>query len=293
MSDSLSATKYVIVTPVRDEEAYLRFTLDSMVQQTVLPREWVIVNDGSTDNTGNIIDEYAAKYSWIRHIPRGNRGFRKTGGGVVEAFYDGFNSLETQDWDFVIKLDGDLSFGPDYFARSFEKFNEDPKLGIGGPYLYHLLNGVRELERCPEFHVRGAAKLFRRECWEAIEGLWVGMGWDTLDEVKANMLGWKSRSFADIEILHHRYTGEASGKWGNMVNYGKGDYATGYHPLFMLAKCAIRLVQPPYVLGSLGIMYGFLSGYLKNLPRIEDRRVIRYVRREQMARLWGKASIWK
>jgi glycosyltransferase involved in cell wall biosynthesis len=293
MNQKYPDVNYVVVTPVRDEEAYLRFTLDSMVAQTVRPREWVIVNDGSTDNTGSIIDEYAAKHSWIRHVPRGNRGFRKTGGGVVEAFYEGYHQLQTTDWDYIIKLDGDLSFGPDYFARSFARFDEDPKLGIGGPYLYHILNGVRELEKCPEFHVRGAAKLIRRACWEAIGGFWVGMGWDTLDEVKANMLGWKSRSFPEIEILHHRYTGEASGKWGNMVNYGKGDYATGYHPLFMLGKCAIRLMQPPYIMGSIGIMYGFLSGYLRKLPRIEDREVIRYVRRQQMARMFGGASIWK
>ena len=113
MTVSESNTKYVVVSPVRDEEAYIRFTLDCMVQQTVLPKEWIIVNDGSTDKTGTILDEYAAKFPWIRVVHRENRGFRKAGGGVVDAFNEGYRAIQSRDWDFVVKMDGDLSFEPD------------------------------------------------------------------------------------------------------------------------------------------------------------------------------------
>lgn len=114
--------KYVIVTPVRDEETYLPFTIQSIVKQTVLPVEWVIVNDGSKDRTGEIIEEASVKYPWIRAVHRSDRGYRKWGGGIIEAFYDGFNALECQDWAFMCKLDGDLSFDPGYFEGTFKKF---------------------------------------------------------------------------------------------------------------------------------------------------------------------------
>src|SRR5271155_3384925 len=107
-------TRYVIVSPVRDEEAYLRGTIESILAQTIRPVEWVLVNDGSTDKTGNIIDEYASQYPWIHAVHRQNRGFRKAGGGVVDAFNDGYEALGTTDWDFIVKLDGDLTFQPDY-----------------------------------------------------------------------------------------------------------------------------------------------------------------------------------
>src|SRR6202011_5012876 len=114
---NLAPTKYVVISPVRDEEAYLKRTIECMIAQTIRPSEWIIVNDGSTDATGKIIDDYASRYSWIRVIHRENRGFRKSGGGVMEAFYEGYNALDSSDWDFIVKLDGDLTFDCDYFDK--------------------------------------------------------------------------------------------------------------------------------------------------------------------------------
>lgn len=208
-------TKYVVVTPVRDEEAYLPFTIESMAKQTVRPQEWVIVDDGSTDKTPEIIDEYASKYSWIRAVHRKDRGFRKWGGGIIEAFYAGYEALTCTDWEFMCKLDGDLSFKPGYFESTFKKFEERPRLGIGGGVLYHMDGAHKIPELHPVFHVRGGVKIFRRNCWEAIGGFWIGPGSDTVDEVKANMLGWNTMSFLDLEIEHHRWTGEAYGRWGD------------------------------------------------------------------------------
>lgn len=151
-------TKYVVVTPVRDEEAYLRLTVESIVKQTIRPAEYVIVNDGSKDRTRNIIEEYTQQYSWICGVHRQDRGFRKWGAGIIEAFYDGFHALTCQDWDFMCKLDGDLSFEPEYFEGTFQKFAQNPKLGIGGGFLYHLENEQKVWERHPTFHVRGGAR---------------------------------------------------------------------------------------------------------------------------------------
>lgn len=284
---------YVVVTPVRDEELYLAKTIESMVRQTILPLEWVIVNDGSRDATGEIIEEAARQYPWIRAVHRSDRGFRKWGAGIIEAFYDGYHALNYTDWDYMSKLDGDLSFNPDYFERMFAKFAQNPKLGIGGGVLYHDEAGKRVLETHPAFHVRGGVKIYRRACWEQIGGLWVGPGSDTVDEVKANMLGWASRSFFDIHMTHHRFTGASWGRWGGLVKDGKIDYVSGYHPLFLIAKSIRRMFRRPYCLNGFALFYGYLSAFVHKTPRVDDPNVIRYLRRQQLARLFGGETIWK
>ena len=267
--------------------------MESMVAQTVRPREWVLVNDGSRDQTGNIIDEYARRYPWIRAVHRGNRGHRKAGGGVVEAFNDGYHSLTYPDWEFIVKLDGDLSFESGYFEKCIDYFQREPRLGVGGGAIYHIFNGKQVLEECPAFHVRGATKIYRRTCWEAIGGYWPAPGWDTIDEIKANMLGWTTRSFPDLHLIHHRYTGSADGRWGGMVKNGRSDYVCGYHPLYMLLKCIYRLTRRPYVIGSIALLYGFVTGYLKRIPRVNDAELIKYLRRQQLGRLTGRETIWR
>jgi biofilm PGA synthesis N-glycosyltransferase PgaC len=279
-------TKYFVITPVRDEQEFLPRTIGSVVAQTILPLEWIIVDDGSKDRTGEIIAEAARQYPWIRGVKRQDRGHRKWGAGIIEAFYDGYNALTLKDWDFMCKLDGDLSFEPGYFEATFRKFAEDPKLGIGGGMLYHVEDGVKKLETHPLFHVRGGAKIYRRECWEVIGGLWVGPGSDTLDEVKANMLGWSSASFPDILINHHRWTGASFGKWGGITK-------NGYHPLFMMAKCIKRVFERPYVLGSLALAYGYVAARLEKMPQVDDPKLIEYLQSQQLAKLRGKETIWK
>jgi poly-beta-1,6-N-acetyl-D-glucosamine synthase len=286
-------TRYVVVTPVRDEEKYLAATIEAVTSQTVQPAEWVIVNDGSTDRTGEIIDAYSARFPWIRAVHRPNRGFRKAGGGVVEAFYDGYRALQSNDWEFVVKLDGDLTFSPTYFERCFQHFDGDPELGIGGGEIYHQINGQLTLEVNPKFHVRGATKIYRRACWKAIGGLITATGWDTVDEVKANMLGWRTMAFQDLPLLHHRLTGMANGMVRDRVKHGVACYVSGYHPFFVAASCSRRLVQKPYVVGSIAMAYGFLKGYLTRAPQVRDSRLIRYIRKQQLRRLCGLQTIWK
>jgi poly-beta-1,6-N-acetyl-D-glucosamine synthase len=285
--------RYVVITPVRDEEKYLESTIASVVGQTIRPTEWVIVDDGSSDRTGSIADGYAAQHPWIRVIHRENRGFRKAGGGVVEAFNAGFNSLVNKDWDFVVKLDGDLTFAPDYFARCFEYFRKDEKLGIGGGEITHDIEGQHRVEENPRFHVRGATKIYRRACWQAIGGLWPASGWDTADEVKANMLGWKTYAFPDLPLLHHRQTGMEEGLMRDRIKHGVGCYVVGYHPLFVLASCVRRLSQKPRIVGSLGILYGYIKAHFTRPPRLSDRSYVAYIRGQQLRRLFGMETIWR
>src|SRR6202140_5917856 len=290
---SVSGTNYVVISPVRDEEAYIRFTVDCMARQTIVPKEWVVINDGSSDKTGEILDEYAQQYPWIRVVHRANRGFRKAGGGVGEAFNAGFDALQFRDWDFLVKLDGDLSFEPDYFEKCFQNFEKELRLGVGGGVICYLENGVKDFEPSPAFHVRGATKIYKRGCWDAIGGFWPAPGWDTMDEVKASMLGWTTRSFPELHLLHHRYTGAADGTWANLVKNGRANYVCGYHPVFMLLKCVRRLRFKPYIVGSAALMYGFLSGYTQRIPQVDEPETIKYLRKKQLARLTGRESIWR
>jgi biofilm PGA synthesis N-glycosyltransferase PgaC len=284
---------YIIITPVRDEEKLIENTVLCLINQTIKPSEWIIVNDGSTDRTGAIIDHYAEKLPWIRTVHRRNRGFRKSGGGVIEAFYDGYSEISADDWDFIVKLDGDLIFGVRYFERCFAEFLKDPNLGIGGGTVFNLVDGSVVSESNPAFHVRGATKIYRRAFWENSGGLLTAPGWDTIDEIKANMLNWRTRTFPHVHIFQQKVTGSADGIWKNAFKNGKGSYASGYHPLYMILKCIKRFLNAPYGLESLGLMAGFLCGHLRKLPRIQEKELIAYLRQQQLKRLKRQESIWK
>jgi poly-beta-1,6-N-acetyl-D-glucosamine synthase len=287
-------TKYVIITPVRDEEAYIGKTIESVLNQTIRPAQWIIVNDGSSDRTGEIVDQYAILNPWIKVVHRENRGFRKSGGGVIEAFYAGHSRLTGSDWDFIIKMDGDLSFKMDYYERCFSHFEADSSLGIGSGMVCIYKDGVlQEDSPCdPPFHVRGATKIYRRSCWEKISPLVQAPGWDTIDEVKANMLGWSTRTFRDVSLVQLKATGQTDGSWRDLFKNGRANYITGYHPVFMLAKCVKRVFHNPPFMGSLALWTGFLSGYLKKIKQVQDEGVILYLRNEQIRRITFRSSIY-
>jgi glycosyltransferase involved in cell wall biosynthesis len=286
--------RYIVVTPARNEAQNITHTIDSMAGQTSPPLRWIIVDDGSTDRTPHIIDAAASNHPWISTFHRPDRGCRLQGGGVVDAFYEGFEQIQSEPWDFLVKFDADLSFTPDFFERCIAEFTRNPKLGIGGGLICQERNGRLECESPgdPAFHVRGATKIYRRACWEAIGGLIHAPGWDTVDELKANMLGWETFSFNDIPLRHHRFTGSADGAWKNYVKFGLANYITGYHPLFMALKCLKRMLAPPYLVGGIGLTWGFVKGCFTGVPRVSDREFIRYVHRQQINRLFGRPSLW-
>jgi biofilm PGA synthesis N-glycosyltransferase PgaC len=284
----------VVITPARNEAEFLKLEVESMAAQTVRPQQWIIVDDGSTDSTASLALAAAKAHPWISFVQRPDRGFRQPGGGVVEAFYEGYRLIRDADWEFVVKFDGDLSFDRDFFEKCLLQFEKDPKLGIGGGAICKREGQglVPELPGDPAFHVRGATKIYRRACWEAIGGLFRAPGWDTVDEFKANMLGWTTYTFPELKLWHHRPTGGAQGTWKNWVKNGLANYIAGYHPLFMMAKCARRLFHKPYGVVGIGLLVGFWSGYLRRVPQVDDREVIRYVRSQQIRKLFLQKSLW-
>lgn len=290
----MSTPAYIVITPVRNEEAFLPATIASMAAQEWKPQQWIIVDDGSTDRSAAIALEAASSHPWITVVRRPDRGFRQPGGGVIEAFKEGFRAIQTKDWEFIAKFDADLTFEPDYFRGCLLRFAQDPKLGIaGGTICKREAAGlVSEAPEDPVFHVRGATKIYRRTCWEGIGGLIQAPGWDTVDEYKANMLGWVTYTFPELKLWHHRPAGGAEGTWKNWVKNGLANYVAGYHPLFMLAKSARRALFKPYGIIALGLLTGFFGGYLKRVPRVADPDLIRYVRQQQIRKLLFRQSLW-
>jgi biofilm PGA synthesis N-glycosyltransferase PgaC len=290
----MARPKYVVITPVRNEAGYVGGTIHSVLTQTLLPQQWVIVDDGSTDGTRDLIEATSRTHAWVTTLSRPDRGFRKSGGGVVEAFYDGYRILRNGDWDFLVKLDGDLSFEPDYFEKCFAYFADEPRLGIGGGVIYSTEHGRIKADspNDPPFHVRGATKIYRAACWQQVHPLVPGPGWDTVDEVRANMLGWHTRTFHDVRLVQHRTTGAVDGAWATWFKNGLANYVTGYHPAFMAAKCVKCLWAKPRVVAATALWAGFCSGYFKGQAHVADALSVRYLREQQIRRLLLRPGIY-
>jgi glycosyltransferase involved in cell wall biosynthesis len=291
MSESI---RYIIISPVRNEAAHLPGTIDSVAAQTIKPAQWIIVDDGSSDATPEILLAAERKYPWITAVKRSDRGSRKPGGGVIEAFYDGYSKIVVSDWKYLVKLDGDVSFDSAYFEQCFAAFLDDSRLGICGGLVCNLINGkiVQESTADPTFHVRGATKIYERKCWDRIGQLIRAPGWDTLDEIKANMLNFHTRTLESVKLIHHRPAGSKDGTWFNWVKNGRANYIVGYHPLFMILKALSRAPRRPYVVAALGLIFGFVTAYLQRVPQIDDKELIHFLRREQMKRICFRPSLW-
>lgn len=279
---------YALVTPARNEARYIEKTIQSVVSQTILPVKWIIVSDGSTDHTDQIVRGYAAKYDFIqllRREPDSGPNYASKA-YAVRAAMELLNRIE---YDFIGNLDADISFDPDYFERILVKFQENPNLGIAGGTILELQNKVYK----PRFgnttrSVPGAIQLFRRRCFEKIDGyvpLKTG-GIDSLAEVMVRMHGWQVRSFRDIPALHHKRTGWATQSvYVARFRQGVMDYHLGMHPLYALLKFFRRLCEKPYLFGSALRAIGFTSAYAARKKRQIPDEVMRFVRHEQMARM--------
>jgi len=283
---------YVLVTPVRDEENTIRKTIQSVVGQSILPREWVIVSDGSTDDTDKIINLESRKNPWIRLLqldPRDGRDF----GAVVNNTVTGIKHLKFSEYDYLGLVDADVEFQSDYFERLIEKFQNQPALGLAGGVVIDV--GLPR-DRFPRNRkdIPGAMQFFRRECFERIGGLLPipEGGWDMITCAMARMHGYETKLFTDLVVDHLKPRNIAHGgairrKW----QMGIRDHALGYHPLFEALKCAGRLTEPPLGIGALAWLAGYGFATIRRRRRAVGSDVVRYVRQEQMVRMKRLARI--
>jgi glycosyltransferase involved in cell wall biosynthesis len=289
-SETLARTsRYVLITPARNEAAFIELTLKSMTAQTLKPLKWIIVSDGSMDDTDEIVKRYAATNDWIELLRMPERKERNFA-GKVHAFNAGYARVKGLDYDFIGSMDADLSFEPDYFEFLLSKFEGQKSLGlVGTPF--------KENEVAYDYrfvsieHVSGACQLFRRECFEAVGGYTPvrGGGIDLIAVITARMKGWQTRSFPERILTHHRP--QSSAKYNPfMIRFkdGEKDYVLGGHPLWEIFRWIYQMSRRPFIVGGCALLAGYVSAFLRRKPKSVSPELQRFRRAEQMQRLRAK-----
>ena len=280
--------RYLLISPCRNEAQYLRRTLGSVAAQSVQPTVWVIVDDGSTDGTPAILEEYARRLPYLRVVRRTDRGRREVGPGVVEAFYAGLQTVRLADFDYLCKLDMDLDLPARYFELMMERMESDPRIGTtsGKPWFVHPRSGALVPEICGDEMSVGATKFYRVACFREIGGFVRQVMWDAIDCHRARMLGWiaESRAHEAVRYIHLRPMGASQkGIWTGRMRAGFGQYYMGTSPLYYSVVAVYRLPAHPALIGSVAMLWGYFRSWLKNLPRYDDLEFRRFVRSYQHA----------
>jgi len=286
---SQKIARYVLITPARNEAAFIELTLKSMTAQTVKPLKWVIVSDGSTDGTDEIVQRYASTNDWIELLRMPERKERNFA-GKVQAFNAGYARVKSLDYEFIGSMDADLSFEPDYFEFLLGKFEGQPSLGlVGTPFKEN--NVGYDYRFVSIEHVSGACQLFRGECFEAVGGYTPvrGGGIDLIAVITARMKGWQTRTFPERILTHHRAQGSA--KYNSvMIRFkdGEKDYVLGGHPLWEIFRWFYQMSRRPFVIGGCALLAGYVSSFVRRKPKSVSPELQRFRRGEQMLRLKAK-----
>jgi biofilm PGA synthesis N-glycosyltransferase PgaC len=278
-------SRYVLISPCRNEAQFMRQTIDSVVAQSVTPTKWVIVDDGSTDETAAILAEYAARHGWISIVTRADRGHRAVGPGVVDAFYSGYQSIDRSAYDFVCKLDLDLLLPPRYFEILMQRMNSDPRIATCSGKSYIEQNGRLIFERHGDDTSLGMTKFYRIDRFEEIGGFVREVMWDGIDCHLCRMHGWLACSWdePDLRFVHLRPMGSSQQSiYTGRMRHGYGQYFMGTGFFFLAASALSRLNQKPYVLGGLAILWGWLKSAILRKPRYDNLEFRRFLRRYQM-----------
>lgn len=273
---------YVLISPCRNEAEFMRRTLDSVVAQSLLPALWVIVDDGSTDDTPQILEEYRQRHDWIRVVTRTDRGHRAVGPGVIDAFYAGYATINPGDYDYLCKLDLDLVLPPGYFAGLIERMEADPRIATCSGKAYIDKDGTLESERHGDENSIGASKFYRMSRFREIGGFVREVMWDGIDCHRCRMLGWKAVSWdvPELRFVHLRPMGSSQASiYTGRMRHGYGQYFMGTGLLWMFATAVYRIPEKPYVLGGLAILWGWLKSALQGKPRYEDAEFRAFLRR--------------
>jgi poly-beta-1,6-N-acetyl-D-glucosamine synthase len=277
---------YVLITPARNEEAYIEKTIRSVVSQTVRPEKWVVVSDASTDRTDELVKHYMPDNPWIELIRMPEHRDRQFA-AKVQAFNAGFNQIGNIEYDVIGNLDADISFEEDYFEFLMEKFASEPKLGVAGtPFVEegsHYDYRFTNIE-----HVSGACQMFRRKCFEDIGGYIPikGGGIDWTAVTTARMKGWKTRTFTEKVCHHHKKMGSGNhGEFAALFKNGKKDYFLGGHPLWQVFRSFYQMTKRPYLLGGSLLFLGYFWASVNGTERVVSKELMTFNQKEQMQRL--------
>ncbi len=263
----MESLDYIIISPVKDEERHVGLTLELVARQTRKPLSWIIVDDGSRDRTAEIVRGYCEAHPFMRLVHHPGAGVRQTGAAVIRAFNYGYENRTESPYDLVVKLDCDLSFGPEFFETIVQGFAGDERMGIAsGIYLEQDKNKVWQEVEMPPYHAAGACKVVRRDCFEDIGGFIAAPGWDTVDEIRAMTLGWKTGHFKEARAGHHKPEGSALGMVRTSRMHGEIYYRTGGDLLFFALKVLHRLGARPYGKNALALTWGYIRAAMRRTP---------------------------
>jgi len=282
----VSLPAYSVVSPVRDEAEHLPRTAAALVAQVHRPRQWVIVDDGSTDGTSEIAERLAGEHDWITVVSAPSKHRRARGAPIVAAFKHGLAQLAEQP-EIVVKLDGDLFLPAHYFEWVASVFERDPRAGIVGGTVWIPEDGRWRPDYGRTWHnVNGVAKSYRRACLDEMGGLRESMGWDGIDEYAARARGWHVHAVNELQILHYKPRGSKQPWRQARWEEGLGGAYMGYLPAFMLLRVGYRaLTERPPLVGGLVLGAGWLWARLRRVPRVDDPLAIAELRAEQRARM--------
>ncbi len=281
--------KYIIIMPAYNEEHFIGRALDAISRQTLPPRRLIVVNDGSTDGTAEVVRAYAARHPWIELVNNDKKEERAAGSKVVRAFYLGYQAIR-EDYDFLVKFDADLEIPEHYFERMAELFRANPRLGIAGGTIAVEEQGEWVYENFSDVdHVKGAFKSYRRQCFEDIGGLRASIGWDTADELLARYHGWTVQVDTGLQVRHYRPLGAETGSVRIRIKVGNGMYRLRYG-FFITLISAIKAgyLNRPFGLTGLAVLRGWLQSWLRREPFIVSREEGRFIRRFRRRRMLGK-----
>jgi glycosyltransferase involved in cell wall biosynthesis len=291
MKQTPGCLKYVLITPARNEERFIEGTIHSVVAQSVRPSTWVIVSDGSTDCTDEIVARFAHEHSWIELLRMPEHRDR-TFAAKAACFNAAYERLKSTAFDLVGNLDADITLPPGYYAFLLGKFAETPRLGVAGTPFIEDPSQPQNHSYAHEFadlqHVSGACQMFRRQCFEEVGGYTPikGGGIDWVAVTTARMKGWQTRTFLETTCRHHRKMGTASrNPLMARFRHGQEDYYVGGHPLWQVLRGAFQMKARPVVLGGLCLILGYFWAMARRMPRPVSRELIAFHRTEQMARL--------
>jgi glycosyltransferase involved in cell wall biosynthesis len=283
----MPSAHYVLITPAKNEAANIEKLIQSVIQQAFVPAKWVIVDDGSVDGTAEIVKRYLPQHRWIEliQVPKAKE---RSFAGKVMAFNAGLERLRKSDYEVIGNVDADVSFDSDYCSFLVEKFRVDPQLGVAGSVFKEVGYSSATDSFEGQNHVAGGCQFFRRRCFEEIGGYVPNPegGIDWIAVTTARMRGWKTRSFQEKCFVHYRPLGTATrGVLASAFSYGEKDYYLGGHPVWELFRIAYRVTKRPYVVGGIALYSGYLSAFVRQMPRAVSEELMRFHRREQIARL--------
>lgn len=282
--------KFIVIIPAYNEEALLPSTMNSIVRQTLPPDQLIVVNDGSTDRTGEIITTFADRYAWIKRVDTQKKPLHSGGAKVVQAFNAGLEQIDPADWSIVYKLDADIELPEHYFEEVMNAYKSDPELGMVSGITTILEDGEWRREKVGDAdHTRGPIKSYRRACLEAMNGLRPTIGWDSLDEMLALYHGWEVKVIPSLEVKHHRPTGAETGQLKVMRKVGRGMYRSRYGLWITLISAAkLGLRQSPKVLTGLFCVTGWIQGWIGGEKPVVSKEEGRYIRSYRWKRMRNK-----